>query len=184
VRLKPTVTKLNPVRPTSRGSYSNRLNSSGSGKLTTIEINSSLRSTARDPGAGTPEGTTWRSGCLASGNGPEFISQALSDWCDDNSGRIQHIQPGKPNRSVYIERFNRTYRNQSLNLYLFRSLREVREITAAGSMSITSCGHTMRWAACRLVSTLPKLPATLLYNCLLDGQDYTCLYQDSINYSR
>ena len=62
-------------------------------------------------------------------NGPEFISQALADWCDENSVRIQHIQPGKPNQNAYIERFNRTYRNEVLNLYLFRSLEEVREIT-------------------------------------------------------
>jgi len=63
-------------------------------------------------------------------NGPEFLSQALTDWCRTNGVLIQYIQPGKPNQNAYIERFNRTYRNEVLNLYLFRSLHEVREITS------------------------------------------------------
>jgi len=63
-------------------------------------------------------------------NGPEFLAQALQDWGRANRVLIYHIQPGHPTQNAFIERFNRTYRTEVLNLYLFRSLEEVREITA------------------------------------------------------
>lgn len=62
-------------------------------------------------------------------NGPEYISQAFVDWCDENDVDLKYIQPGKPNQNAYIERFNRTYRNEVLNAYVFESLSQVREIT-------------------------------------------------------
>jgi putative transposase len=62
-------------------------------------------------------------------NGPEFISSELVTWAESVGMMIQYIQPGEPNQNAYIERFNRTYREEVLNLYLFESLTEVREIT-------------------------------------------------------
>jgi putative transposase len=62
-------------------------------------------------------------------NGPEFLSGEFVNWTKENGMKIQYIQPGKPNQNAYIERFNRTYRDEVLNLYLFRNLEEVREQT-------------------------------------------------------
>lgn len=62
-------------------------------------------------------------------NGPEFLSGAFVAWAESNGMTIQYIQPGEPNQNAYIERFNRTYRNELLDLYLFRNLAEVRDAT-------------------------------------------------------
>lgn len=63
-------------------------------------------------------------------NGPEFLAQARQDWGKTNRVLIDHIQLGRPTQNAFLERLNRTYRNEVLNLYLFRSLEEVRELTA------------------------------------------------------
>ena len=63
-------------------------------------------------------------------NGSELTSQAFTEWCKEHDIEPRFIQPGKPDQNAYIERFNRTYREEVLSAYLFDSLDEVREITA------------------------------------------------------
>ena len=62
-------------------------------------------------------------------NGPEFTSGEFVAWAEENGMFIQYIQPGKPNQNAFIERFNRTYREELLDLYIFESLTDVREKT-------------------------------------------------------
>ncbi len=62
-------------------------------------------------------------------NGPEYISQRLLECAWQHGVTISHIQPGKPAQNGYIERFNRTYREDILDQYWFSNLEEVRDIT-------------------------------------------------------
>lgn len=59
----------------------------------------------------------------------ELISLALAQWAEDHSVVLEFIKPGKPTQNAFIERFNRTYRTEILDFYLFRTLNEAREIT-------------------------------------------------------
>ncbi|MCP5543116.1 MAG: transposase family protein [Akkermansiaceae bacterium] len=61
-------------------------------------------------------------------NGPELISAKLVAWCERHGVLLHHIQPGKPTQNAYIERFNRTFRNEVLDAHLFDSLTQVREM--------------------------------------------------------
>ena len=64
---------------------------------------------------------------LRSDNGPEFLGEAFTAWAKANGVALQYIQPGKPNQNAYIERFNRTFREEVLDPHLFARLDDVRE---------------------------------------------------------
>ena len=62
-------------------------------------------------------------------NGPENIAKIMKKWADKNAIELQYIEPGKPAQNGYIERFNRTYREEILDMYLFKNIEEVQLIT-------------------------------------------------------
>ena len=61
-------------------------------------------------------------------NGPEYISQSLKDWAQDNNIKILYIQPGKPTQNAYVERYNRTVRHEWLDLHLFESVEHAQNL--------------------------------------------------------
>ena len=63
-------------------------------------------------------------------NGPEFIAERFMTWCTDRGIELRYIQPGKPDQNAFVKRYNRTYRTEVLNAYVFESLEQVREISA------------------------------------------------------
>lgn len=67
---------------------------------------------------------------LRTDNGPEFLGEAFVRWTKHAGVAIQYTQPGKPNQNAYIERFNRTYREEVLDQHLFMRLDNVREATS------------------------------------------------------
>lgn len=62
-------------------------------------------------------------------NGPEFVSNTLSNYCSDKNIRLKYIQPGKPTQNAFIERFNRSYREDVLDAYLFDDIKELRNLS-------------------------------------------------------
>ncbi len=51
-------------------------------------------------------------------NGPEFTSIAVADWAERNGVELDFIKPGRPMQNGFIERFNRTYRQAILDMYI------------------------------------------------------------------
>ena len=62
---------------------------------------------------------------------PEFVSAQLAGWAEQHGIDLEFIQPGKPTQNSYVERFNRTFREEVLNFYVFSRLSEVRTIVDA-----------------------------------------------------
>jgi putative transposase len=60
-------------------------------------------------------------------NGPELTADAFVDWAKDHDVTLLFIQPGKPNQNAFIERFNRSFREEVLDAWLFNAISEVQD---------------------------------------------------------
>jgi len=63
-------------------------------------------------------------------NGPEMVSATLAEWADEHNITLEFIKPGKPTQNSFVERFNRTYRQEVLDSYIFETLDQARALTA------------------------------------------------------
>ena len=58
-------------------------------------------------------------------NGPEYISNKLAVWAENQGIKLVFIQPGNPQQNAYVERYNRTVRYDWLTQYMFDTLEDV-----------------------------------------------------------
>jgi putative transposase len=58
-------------------------------------------------------------------NGPELTADKFTDWAKEQGISLLFIQPGKPNQNAFVERFNRSFREEVLNAWLFNAISEV-----------------------------------------------------------
>ena len=60
-------------------------------------------------------------------NGPEYVSGTLVEWAEKRKIALEYIQPGKPQQNAYVERYNRTVRQEWLNQYIIESIEEAQD---------------------------------------------------------
>ena len=58
-------------------------------------------------------------------NGPELTADVFVDWAKEHKVKLMFIQPGKPNQNAFVERFNRSFREEVLDAWLFNAVSEV-----------------------------------------------------------
>ena len=64
-------------------------------------------------------------------NGPEFIAEVLSHWAKERNIELKFIEKGKPHQNGYMERFNRSFREEVLDAYQFVRLKEAQLMATA-----------------------------------------------------
>jgi putative transposase len=76
-------------------------------------------------------------------NGTEFIAKAFCGFCSTSGINHLKIQKGKPMQNGFIERFNRTFREDVLDMHIFENIHQVRERLKNLLKIITTTTHTI-----------------------------------------
>ena len=64
-------------------------------------------------------------------NGPEYISETMRLWAIERKIELKFAEPGSPYQNGYVERFNKSYREEVLDAFTFRKLGEATALTKA-----------------------------------------------------
>ena len=67
-------------------------------------------------------------GYIRSGNGLEFIAEAVQEWIVALGAKTAYITPGSPWENGYVESFNARLRDELLNGEMFYTLREAQVV--------------------------------------------------------
>jgi len=79
---------------------------------------------------------------IRSDNGPEFIAQALRDWCEaSDTTSTAYIEPGSPWENGFAESFNGRFRDEFLIPSCSPRLPRLNSWLIAGAGSTTRSGH-------------------------------------------
>ena len=74
---------------------------------------------------------------VAKAIGPEFIANALKEWCMGGGCNTAYIPPGSPLDNLCVESFNTRFRYDSLTIQLFTSVKEAKTGSSTTPEEIT-----------------------------------------------
>lgn len=69
-----------------------------------------------------------RPGAIRMDNGPEYVSHTLVSWAEKQGITLIYTPSGNPQQNAYIERYNRTVRQEWLEQHLFERIQDVQEV--------------------------------------------------------
>lgn len=64
-------------------------------------------------------------------NGPEYISHAMGAWAEQRGIELKFIQLGSPYQNVYVEHFNKSYREKVLDAFSFTRIKAAHALSQA-----------------------------------------------------
>lgn len=100
---------------------------------------------------------------IRSGNGPEFIAEAVRSWLARRGSKALYIEPGSPRENAYSESFNSRLRDELLDREVFETLKEAKVIIE---------DHRLEYNHRRPHSSLGyRTPAEFAAACVRPGDD-------------